>query len=73
MMTSRPIQLIKRHYQVAARNGHSEVVKLLLTRGDIEINTKKSWRDRTPLSWAAGNGHSEVVKLLLAHDGIRSI
>jgi ankyrin repeat protein len=46
----------------AARNGHEEVVKLLLEKGaDAESKSSYDW---TPLSWAAENGHEAVVKLL---------
>jgi ankyrin repeat protein len=47
----------------AAKNGHTEVVTLLLDRGaDINaINCDGS----TPLHKAASNGHTEVVRLLL--------
>jgi Ankyrin repeats (3 copies)/Ankyrin repeats (many copies) len=48
---------------LAASNGHSEVVKLLL-EAKAEVDSKSNY-GRTPMSWAAWNGHSEVVKLLL--------
>ena len=54
---------------IAANNGREVVVKLLLARDDVELNTKGLY-GRTPLSWAAENGHEAVVKLLLARDGI---
>jgi Ankyrin repeats (3 copies)/Ankyrin repeats (many copies) len=49
----------------AAVDGHEAVVKLLLARADVEINSKSEY-GRTPLSYAAENGHETVIKLLLA-------
>ena len=61
----------------AAKNGHSEVVKLLLAVPGIDVNKEgRVWyisdddRDSIPLERAAENGHAEVVKLLLAAPGI---
>ena len=50
---------------VAAFHAHEGVVKLLLTRNDIDPNTR-SHGGQTALSIAASGGHEEVVKLLLA-------
>jgi len=48
----------------AARNGHQEVVGVLLRRGGV--NPEKGYNDgRTPLSYAAWNGHERVVEALL--------
>ena len=48
---------------LAANNGHIEVVKLLLENGaDVTIATESGI---TPLNSASGGGHVEVVKLLL--------
>lgn len=52
----------------AARNGHIEVVKTLLSVKGININVKGC--DGTALAMAAGNGHEEVVKMLLEANGI---
>ncbi|RDL34650.1 uncharacterized protein BP5553_07778 [Venustampulla echinocandica] len=47
----------------ASRNGHVEVVKLLLEKGaDLNAATKSG---ETPFHQASGSGHVEVVKLLL--------
>ena len=54
---------------MAAREGHAEVVKLLLAAPGIDVN-KAYAAGWTPLSWAAREGHAEVVKLLLAAPGI---
>ena len=61
----------------AAKNGHLEIVKLLLAVPGIDVNKEcKDWyiseddRSSTPLERAAENGHTEVVRLLLAIPGI---
>ncbi|KAH0562831.1 hypothetical protein GP486_002538 [Trichoglossum hirsutum] len=54
----------------AARNGHLEVVKLLLDKGGVDLDSKDTRYGRTPLSWAAEDGHGEVVKLLLGRRGV---
>jgi ankyrin repeat protein len=41
------------------------MVKLLLKTGKVEVNSKDSQFDWTPLSWAAEEGHEAVVRLLL--------
>ena len=48
---------------LAARNGHAEVVKLLLAKG-AHVNARRSW-GLTALMLAADNGNAEVVRLLL--------
>ena len=48
----------------AARNGHSDVVALLIAKG-ADVNTKDAWH-RTPLYHAAAAGATEVVRLLLS-------
>jgi len=48
----------------AAYNGHEEVVKILLGRGEV-IPDKGNKLGQTPLLEAARNGHQEVVKILL--------
>ena len=48
---------------MAAKNGHTEIVKLLLEQGaQIE---EVSEDNRTPFHLAAMKGHTETVKLLL--------
>jgi ankyrin repeat protein len=49
---------------LAARNGHSEVVKSLL-EAKAEVDSKDNEYGQTPLIWAAVNGILEVVKSLL--------
>jgi hypothetical protein len=48
----------------AVRNGHLEVVRLLLARDDVDVNSQ------SPLSCAAAYGHLEVIRLLLARDDV---
>jgi len=51
---------------IAAQNGHTEVVKLLLAyKGDV--NASKHTNGVTPLFIAAQNGRTVIVKLLLAN------
>ncbi|KAI9781882.1 MAG: hypothetical protein M1839_005676 [Geoglossum umbratile] len=54
----------------AAERGHEAVVKLLLAKDGVDINSKDSYGGQTPLSLAAERGHEAVVKLLLAKDGV---
>ena len=53
----------------AAKNGHDEVVELLLCRKDIDPDRPDNKSD-SPLSWAAENGHEGVVRLLLERDDV---
>ncbi|KAI9774450.1 MAG: hypothetical protein M1839_001733 [Geoglossum umbratile] len=53
----------------AAQKGHEAVVKLLLAKDGVDINSKDSRWGQTPLSWAAWEGREAVVKLLLEKDG----
>jgi ankyrin repeat protein len=50
---------------LAVENGHEGVVRLLLTTGNADVESKDGW-GRTPLSLAAKNGHDAVMQLLLA-------
>ena len=49
----------------AAVQGHEEVVKMLLERGDVNPNRENGMCGHTPLVWAARQGHERVVKLFL--------
>ena len=50
---------------IAAREGHKEVVEVLLSQGvDVNNATNHGWM---PLHIAAREGHKEVVKVLLSH------
>jgi len=51
----------------AARNGHGEVVKILLGREEVKPD-KLDNDGATPLSYAAEYGHEEVVKILLERE-----
>ena len=53
----------------AAGNGHEEVVKILLGRGDINPNKPDKF-GRTPLWRATRNGHERVVQALLRRDEV---
>lgn len=50
----------------AARYGHEDVVKFIVSKDGIDPDVKDNECGRTPLSWAAGNDHVAVVKLLIA-------
>ena len=50
---------------VAAENGHEAVLKLLLEKDSVDLDSKDTFYGRTPLWWAATNGHEAVVKPLL--------
>ena len=53
----------------AAKNGHEEVVNLLLEQENADPD-RPDIDDRTPLGWAALNGHERVVKLLLEQENV---
>ena len=53
----------------AARNGHDEMVKILLEREAIDPD-KPDNSGQTPLSRAAGKGHKGVVRMLLEQGGV---
>ena len=53
----------------AARNGHEEVVKILLRRREINPD-KPGNNGQTPLSFAAECGHEGVVKILLGREEV---
>jgi Heterokaryon incompatibility protein (HET)/Ankyrin repeats (3 copies) len=49
----------------AAERGLEDIVWLLLTRSDIDVNLNDDSEGRTPLSGATAMGHEAIVKLLL--------
>jgi len=53
----------------AARNGHEEVVGLLLDQENVNPDSPNT-NGRTPLQHAARNGHENVVKLLLKQENV---
>jgi len=53
----------------AARNGHEEVVKILLGREEVNPD-KPDYYGVTPLSYAADYGHAGVVKTLLGREEV---
>jgi ankyrin repeat protein len=50
----------------ASQNGHSEVVKILLTDDRVD----PSANDNFSIRWASQNGHLEVVKILLTDERV---
>jgi len=54
---------------IPAKNGFTELVKLLLDTEKVDVNFKDPG-GRTPLSWAAHAGSEAVVKLLLETHGV---
>ncbi|ERF70494.1 hypothetical protein EPUS_07350 [Endocarpon pusillum Z07020] len=50
---------------IASYLGLEAIVKLLLETEKVDVDSKDSELDQTPLSWAAENGHEMIVKLLL--------
>lgn len=50
---------------VAAQNGHFDIVRLLLTASDMDIDLKNANHGYTALDWAAANGYGTIVELLL--------
>jgi ankyrin repeat protein len=49
----------------AAKNGHVDVVKVLLDSNEVEVDRADDLHQQTPLWWAVSNGHDEIVRLLL--------
>ena len=57
----------------ACRNGHKEIVELLIkTNGFTSLNEKNNDGD-TPFHWACCNGHKEIVELLIKTNGFTSL
>src|SRR3989339_521673 len=50
---------------VAAQNGHTQIVELLLAAG-ANVNSPRTDNGMTPLLIAAQNGHAQIMQLLLA-------
>lgn len=55
----------------ASYKGHMEVVKLLLSRKDVDVNSRDN-EASTPLLYAAAQGHGGIVEQLLAHKDIEA-
>jgi len=55
---------------VAVKEGHEVVVRLLLGRGDVDVNSKDLAGRTTPLMAVAERGHEPIAKLLLEQDDV---
>ena len=55
----------------ASWEGHTEIVKLLLERPEIDVNLKDEEWDRTALMLASLNCRTEIVRVLLERPEIR--
>ena len=53
----------------AAEYGHEDVVRLLLEKDSVDINSRDIFR-KIPLTLAAENGHEAIVRLLLGRVGV---
>ncbi|KAI9845534.1 MAG: hypothetical protein M1838_001702 [Thelocarpon superellum] len=60
-----------RYLGYSQRRGHEAVVRLLVDRDDVEVDSKDQ-SGQTPLSWAARGGHEAVVKLLVDRDDVEA-
>ena len=58
----------------ACKNGHIDVVQLLLDHSDqnIDLNARSN-NGKTALMWASFNGHEDIVKLLLEYSKVFDI
>jgi len=54
----------------AVRNGHEEVVKMLLEQEEINPDQTDTEFGRTPISYAAEKGHEGIVKMLLEREEV---
>ncbi|KAE8320138.1 ankyrin repeat-containing domain protein [Aspergillus transmontanensis] len=57
--------------QIAAANGYTNIIRMLLRRRDVEVREKED--EESPIFMAALNGHTEIVSLLLTKDRARYV
>ena len=55
---------------LAARQGYTDIVSMLLERGNVDLNTKNYEGGYTPLMLAVREGHTDIVSMLLARDDV---
>jgi len=55
------------HY--ACKNGHTELINLLLAGDDVDVNSK-DYYGKSGFHYACMNGHAEIVNLLFASDDV---
>ena len=55
---------------VASQQGHTEIVKILMARPDIDVNKALTSDGRTALIVASQKGHTEIVEKLMARPDI---
>ena len=55
---------------LAAKNGHGEVVEMLSSQHEVDVNTQDQ-DGQTPLGWAVVNGHATVVASLVHNPNVR--
>lgn len=56
----------------ACECGHIEVIKILLSSRDIDINAKNVY-GHTPLYYACWNGYDEILKLLISNGAVLDV
>ncbi|WFD44542.1 ankyrin repeat-containing protein [Malassezia psittaci] len=49
----------------AAANGHTDIIKMLLSEADLDALLSQNTAGNTPLHWAAFNGHLDVATALV--------
>lgn len=60
-----PTDVLETGLTLACRNNHLEIVKVLLTETNVDVNVNTDTLLKNPLRQAAKSGHFEIVSLLL--------